>query len=343
MKIRLNEAIAAIACLTASMAVACPIGDHEQSNSFGGPEGFTISFSGVDVGGRHRVDMFVRNTGGANGTQIKGFTATFTNTGSIKTYWKVDDTDVDGDGNPAPDGNPDTVDLFNSTNAGNTSNLRVSTTGTNNTYVGVTADGVPNAGGMIQPNNPWADGTSTFGLAIANTGTTQASSGSGFRIARLFLDDVGGPMFTVAGQVGGDTGPAVPFNLTYFGYTCPVPEIRFGTNPLVVDVARPGPHSASTSVSGYGYYNRPLTLEAGQIPAPLTDNFALTTWAGSGLGSVSLSNLNLSDLGIHSIPIRGTDPTLGTNITDLLEVRIIPEPIAMALMFPFVCLLRRRR
>ncbi len=163
-----------------------------------------------------QFDLFARNDGtptainaGGTGTQIKGVTFTFTGAKpTSKALFAISDQDFPGNpdqNNPTPDGIVDTVDLFNTNNVPEKSSVRVNVSASSNTFQGVTP-----TSGFAQPS-PWVGGVNAFTLAVANLGTTQASIGTGFRFARLFVTE--DTAFTLTGRIGGNIGASDPFAL----------------------------------------------------------------------------------------------------------------------------------
>ncbi len=297
--------------------------------------GFTITTKRTQLvaPGLDRIDLFALNTGGGTGTQIKTVSINFASTNGKKVYFNVEDKTVDENGEPAPDGIPDTVDLPNATNVPNKSSIRINTTAANNTYVGVS----PTAG-LAQPN-PWVGGVRSFTVSVANLGTTQASTGIGFRFARLFVD--AGAFGSLSGQVGGDIGGPVAWGPPCFRCTPSPPTVTITAPKLRIDVSPPGLESASAVVSAQSTQTIASLSLVGAVPATLVDNLQITGPV-AGPKSVTLSNLTPADVGSYALSFEAFD-TFGQRGTQTLTIDIvIPEPALLSVLLPMFVLRRRR-
>ncbi len=301
--------------------------------------GFTVTQTTTSnvAPGLDRIDIFGLNTGGTTGVQVKGVSLNFATTNGKKVYFTGLDTEVDGNGDPTPNGVLDTVDLFNSATTANKSQIRLNGTPSNNSYVGVTP-----SGGPVEPN-AFIVGTPTFGVSVANLGSTNASSGTGFRFARLFVDT--GAQGTVSGQIGGDIGQGVPYSVS-FGAVINAPPVVTVTPPsLTIDVTPAGLEGGSAIVSAndpdVGGSVASLAL-VGSLPAQIADNVVISGPA-AGPKTITISGLRFNDLGTYVLSFVATDNLGLAGLSQTFTLNIVPEPTTLGALAGVGLLALRRR
>ena len=304
--------------------LAAAIGGFCVSSSFAG---FTVTATKVAVAGFDRYDVVAVNDGVGTGTQVKGLEYFYN--GAPAAFEVTDTTDtVGGD----PDGINDTVNLLSTTRT----RLRVSTTGANNVFVGVSP-----SNGFAQPN-PYDGGASQFSGAIANTGTTQAS-GAGFQIARIFLPTGGSGV--LSGNLGGDLGLKVPFLAVLGGVQNVAPVIVPPSQTVNVVfgaiVSSGAPFSANVTVTDANATDV-LSLALGALPAGVTASV-------SGATGVSPRSFTISGVVDYSnngtdvvIPLLASDGQGGTG-TGTITLHVTPEPASLGLVGLSSLLMGRRR
>ncbi len=294
--------------------------------------GFTVTATHVgSANGLDQYRYFAVNTGGDTGTQIKGLEYRYT--GSPAAFEVSDTTDPFGGD---PDGIPDTANLLSATRT----RIRVSTTASNNTFVGVTPDAGP-----VQPN-AYASGVTAFSGAIANTGTTQAS-GVGFEIARIYVPV--GTTGVFSGNIGGDLGTKVPFSVI-LGCRCSptAPPVISPPSQIVSVVfgqfvANGAPFSASVTVTDTDAVDI-LSLSVGALPASVS-NVTITGATGTSPRTFILSGTvsyaaNGTDV---VIPLIATDTPGGHITTGSIILHVTPEPVLIVSFSGAGALASRRR
>ncbi len=287
--------------------------------------------------GLDRIDLFAFNDGNGTGTQIKGASIHFQTTNGRRAHFVVNDIDLDLNGDPPSNGIPDTVDLFNA-GTPNRSLLRVSNLQNQTNYVGV----VPTAA-TVEPN-PWLGGVTMFSASMANLGTTQASSGSGYRFARLFVD--AGTRGTASGQVAGELGRAVPYALSLGSPLCNcTPVVSIAPATLTIDVRPPGAHGGSAIATALPGDADIVSLDlAAPLPSVIADNVTIVG-PPAGPKTIHISGLGSQDVGTHFLPFRTIDLEGNVGVGSW-TLNVIPEPASACVVSAIgvlgICRRRRR-
>lgn len=284
---------------------------------------FTVTATqGPSADGMDRYDIVAVNNGNGTGTLLKAMEYFYAGT---KAFFEVLDTPDNGS---PTDGVPDTVNTFSTTR----SRIRVGTTPN-----GAVVFGSPTLG-FTQPN-PYLNGISYFEGAMAATTTTPAS-GAGFEVARLYV--ASGGHGTLRGKLGGNTGLALPFSVSFgptfnnphsptispiglvAGQVLPNGDVAFSANAQVSDL------DASDELS--------LTLALlGGV------NDVHITGGGSGTQQFNLSGTILKSNFVPGFEIKlvADDGQGGTGNGSFRVV--VPEPTCMFGLLGGLSLIRRSR
>ncbi len=315
--------------------LACLAFSAAASSSFAG---FTVTANrGVTTGGFVRWDIVATNSGGATGTQVKALEFQFDSWSDVGPAFEVWDTTDPAGGDP--DGIADTVNLLSSTRT----RIRVNSTASNNLFVGVSPEAGP-----VQPN-PYAASPRSFSGAVANLGTTQAT-GAGFQIARIYMPAPARTRsptfgFNFRGRIGGDKGPAVPFDILDSAGSV----VIYPAADVNLDF---GPGSGASQ-----HFSESVRVEMG-YPFSISDSFSLTAGAlPDGVSIDSITGGGVFETGATFtlqgevsrrligqalfIPIRAHRGNYGYQ-DGYFFIVVTPEPASLATLFA-LCGARRHR
>lgn len=310
------------------IAVAAVSAASLASSAFAGFS-FTTTDGGI-VGGFQVYTIRAINDGVGTGTELDGYDLTYTlNAGNMAKFLTYDADE---------NGTADTADLLNTSQPAAFGYLRVGNAAT--TSIVSTSPAL----GPVEPNQ-WAS-LNTWSIAAISTGS-EAATGTGAIIAKLFISGAN-PGGLITGQIGGNTGDAVPVNYA-FGGSGPQPNVApvvsLSQNSVSIDIASQtafGPVTASATDAD----NNLATFAAGAVPATIADNISIT---GSGTGPYTIngSGFTAADVGTWTIDFTATDsgnPSLSDMDTFTLTVtNSIPEPTTLAALAGFGLLALRRR
>jgi hypothetical protein len=294
--------------------------------------GFSFSHTTTTSGGRQAVNIFALNNGaGGTGTNISGVDWNYA--GSPVRFVVADTNENEV---------PDTVD-FNARVAGQS--WVGLATGANTAYVGVS----PN-GSEVEPSPFLSIGS--FALAMADlAGGRPASSGAGAQIARLIsATGTEAPTGRIFGQIGGNTGSAVPFEYIFGGVVDPnpnPPSFSLDVYNLVLDLGTSGSAAGAVAASATDPdAGQTVTITNGALPAYVTaagSNPRDFSGAIDSLAAMAAGWDRVNPL-VTDVALTATDSgNPAKTDSAILRISIIPEPTTLGLLAGAGLLALRRR